>query len=72
MYCTKNELLHLLLLMNVGMIVLTVDSITGEVFIADAKDYSSNGTLYAFDKTGKKEYSVTVGINPGKMALLKE
>ena len=72
MYCTKNELLHLLLLMNVGMIVLTVDSITGEVFIADAKDYSSNGTLYAFDKTGKKEYSIVTGINPGKITLVNK
>jgi YVTN family beta-propeller protein len=47
------------------------DGTTGEVFVTDAKDYSSNGTLYAFDKAGKKEYSVTVGINPGKIALLK-
>jgi YVTN family beta-propeller protein len=47
------------------------DGTTGEVFVTDAKDYSSNGTLYAFDKTGKKEYSVTVGINPGKIAFLK-
>jgi len=50
----------------------TADGTTGEVFVTDAKDYSSSGTLFAFDKTGKKEYSVTVGINPGKMALLKE
>lgn len=47
------------------------DVSTGEVFVTDAKDYTSNGTLYAFDKTGKKEYSVTVGINPGRIALLK-
>jgi YVTN family beta-propeller protein len=47
------------------------DGTTGEVFVTDAKDYSSNGTLYAFDKTGKKEYSITVGINPGKIAFLK-
>ncbi|HEY8781428.1 MAG TPA: DUF5074 domain-containing protein [Mucilaginibacter sp.] len=48
------------------------DGSTGEVFVTDAKDYSSNGTLFAFDKNGKKEYSVTVGINPGKIALLKK
>lgn len=47
------------------------DATTGEVFVTDAKNYSSNGTLYAFDKTGKKEYSVMVGINPGKIALLR-
>jgi len=51
---------------------ITVDSITGEVFITDAKDYASNGTLYAFDKTGKKEYSLVVGINPGKVALVNK
>jgi hypothetical protein len=50
----------------------TADGTTGEVFVTDAKNYTSNGTLYAFDKTGKKEYSVTVGINPGKIALLKK
>ncbi len=49
----------------------TADGTTGEVFVTDAKDYISNGTLYAFDKTGKKEYTVTVGINPGKIALIK-
>lgn len=49
---------------------ITTDSRTGEVFIADAKDYSSNGTVTAFDKTGKKEYSITVGINPGKITLI--
>ncbi|MEO8887087.1 MAG: YncE family protein [Mucilaginibacter sp.] len=48
---------------------ITADSSTGEVFVTDAKDYSSNGILYAFDKTGKKEYSITVGINPGKIVL---
>jgi YVTN family beta-propeller protein len=47
------------------------DPVTGEVFVTDAKDYTSKGTLFAFDKNGKKEYSVTVGINPGKIALLK-
>ncbi len=47
------------------------DGTTGEVFVTDAKDYASNGLLFAFDKTGKKEYSVTVGINPGRIALLK-
>lgn len=51
---------------------IAVDSTTGEVFVTDAKNYSSNGTLFAFDKTGKKEYSVTVGINPGKVAFLRK
>ena len=49
---------------------ITTDARTGEVFIADAKDYSSNGTVYVFDKNGKKEYSITAGINPGKIILI--
>jgi len=51
---------------------ITVDDVSGEVFITDAKDYNSNGTLYAFDKTGKKEYSLTVGISPGKITLINK
>jgi YVTN family beta-propeller protein len=51
---------------------IAADGTTGEVFVTDAIDYSSNGTLYAFDKTGKKEYSITVGISPGKIAFLKQ
>jgi YVTN family beta-propeller protein len=50
---------------------LAVDGTTGEVFVTDAKDYASNGLVFAFDKTGKKEYSMTVGINPGKIAFFK-
>ena len=51
---------------------ITVDSITGEVFISDAKDYSSNGTVTAFDKTGKKKYAIETGVNPGKIALVNK
>ena len=51
---------------------ISVDEISGEVFISDAKDYSSNGTLYAFDKTGKKEYSITTGINPGRITFVNK
>jgi len=47
------------------------DALTGEVFVTDAKDYVSNGAVYAFDHNGKMEYTITVGINPGKIALLK-
>jgi YVTN family beta-propeller protein len=51
---------------------IAADPQSGEVFVTDAKDYASNGTLYAFDKTGKKEYSITTGISPGKIALLNK
>ncbi|HEY4323392.1 MAG TPA: DUF5074 domain-containing protein [Mucilaginibacter sp.] len=48
---------------------LAADGTTGEVFVTDAKNYTSNGAVFAFDKTGKNEYSFTAGINPGKIAL---
>jgi hypothetical protein len=48
------------------------DPNTGEIFVTDAVDYASNGVLYAFDKTGKKEYQLAVGINPGKIVLLNK
>lgn len=51
---------------------ITLDAITGEVFIADAKDYNSNGVVHAFDKTGKKLYSIETGISPGRIALLNK
>lgn len=51
---------------------INADATTGEVFITDAVDYTSNGKLYAFDKNGKLEYSFTTGINPGRIALLKK
>lgn len=50
---------------------LSVNDATGEIYVADAIDYTSTGTVYAFDKTGKKEYSFKVGINPGKILLIK-
>ena len=51
---------------------ISVDSLSGEVFVSDAKDYASNGTLYAFDKTGKKEYTITTGINPGRITFVNK
>jgi YVTN family beta-propeller protein len=51
---------------------IAVDGTSGEVFVTDAKDYVSNGTVYVFDKSGKKEYSFTAGINPGKIAFYKK
>jgi len=48
------------------------DTTTGQLFIADAKDYSSDGTLYAFSATGQKLSSIITGINPGRIALLNK
>jgi YVTN family beta-propeller protein len=51
---------------------LAYDSLTGEVFVSDAKDYNSNGSVYAFDKNGKREYTIVVGINPGAFAFVNK
>jgi hypothetical protein len=44
---------------------------TGEVFVGDAKDGATNGIVYAFDKTGKLEYTITAGINPSQILLVQ-
>lgn len=52
---------------------LAVDNATGELFVTDALSYSGvNGLLYAFDKNGNKEYSITTGINPGSIVLVNK
>jgi YVTN family beta-propeller protein len=52
------------------------DSTTGEIFVADAKDYGSNGQLFAFDKNGTLEkdkgYPVATGINPGAIVFVNK
>jgi YVTN family beta-propeller protein len=53
-----------------SVFALTANQVTGEIFVADAKDFNSNGTLTAFDKNGKKEYSITTGISPGRVILV--
>ncbi len=45
---------------------------TGELFVSDIKDGRSNGVVYAFDKTGTKEYSIPVGINPFQILLISK
>jgi DNA-binding beta-propeller fold protein YncE len=48
---------------------IAVNPITKEVLVTDAKDYVSPGTLYCFDPTGKKKWSVTTGDIPGHFAF---
>jgi DNA-binding beta-propeller fold protein YncE len=49
---------------------IAVHPITKEVLVTDAKDYVNPGTLYCFDPTGKKEWSVTTGDIPGHFAFV--
>jgi DNA-binding beta-propeller fold protein YncE len=48
-----------------------VNPVTRDIFVTDAKDYVSSGTLYCFDKTGRKKWSVTTGDIPGHFAFIK-
>jgi len=44
---------------------------TGEVFVGDAKDGAMNGIVYAFNKTGKLEYTIAAGVNPSQILLVQ-
>lgn len=48
---------------------IAVNPVTKEVLVTDAKDYVTPGTLYCFDPTGKKEWSVTTGDIPAHFAF---
>ena len=43
---------------------IAVNSVNGDVYIADAHDYSTNGDVICFDANGRKKFSFEVGINP--------
>ncbi|GAA4313206.1 hypothetical protein GCM10023149_08870 [Mucilaginibacter gynuensis] len=47
-----------------------VNPVTKEVFVTDAKDYVTPGTLYCFDPAGKKKWQVTTGDIPAHMAFV--
>lgn len=51
---------------------IAVDEISGEVFVTDAKNYSTNGEVFCFDKDGKKKYSLTTGINPNNVVFINK
>jgi YVTN family beta-propeller protein len=48
---------------------INIDEENGDVYITDAKDYSSAGEVVCFDKTGKKKFafSTAPGVNPNKV-----
>ncbi len=50
------------------------DAESGDVFVSDAKNYTSAGEVFCFDKTGKKKYSFTTapGVNPNSIAVWKQ
>ena len=52
---------------------LNIDHQNGDVYITDAKDYTSAGAVTAFDQLGKKKFSfsVTPGVNPNKVLFIR-
>jgi DNA-binding beta-propeller fold protein YncE len=48
---------------------IAVNPVTKEVLVTDAKDYVSPGTLYCFDPSGKKKWSVVAGDIPAHFAF---
>ena len=51
---------------------ITVNPVTKDIYVTDAKDYVSPGTLYCFDKNGKQQWNVRTGDIPAHFVFLKE
>jgi YVTN family beta-propeller protein len=52
---------------------INVDPANGDVYVTDAKDYTTSGEVFCFDKTGKKKFSfsTTPAVNPGTVVFIK-
>lgn len=48
---------------------ITVNPLNGDVYIADAYNFTVNGDVYCFDKTGKKKFSFAAGLNPSTILI---
>lgn len=51
---------------------IAVNPITKDIYVTDAKNYISPGTLYCFDKEGKQKWNVRTGDIPAHMVFLGE
>lgn len=48
----------------------TVNPGNGDIYVTDAKDYVSSGTLHCYTASGKHKWSVRTGDIPGRIAFL--
>ncbi len=48
---------------------IAVNELNGDVYISDAYDFTVNGDIYCFDKSGKKKFTFAVGLNPGTILV---
>ena len=51
---------------------IAVDPRTKDIYVTDAKNYVTPGTLYCFDKEGKQKWNVRTGDIPAHFAFLKK
>ena len=51
---------------------IAVHPITGEIFVTDAKNYVSSGTLYCFSPDGHRKWSVRTGDIPAHITFLTQ
>ena len=49
---------------------IAIHSETGDIFVTDAKNYVSSGTLYCFDRRGRRKWSVRTGDIPAHITFL--
>jgi DNA-binding beta-propeller fold protein YncE len=49
---------------------IAVNPVNRDIYVTDAKDYVTPGTLYCFNKHGKKKWQVTAGNIPAHFAFL--
>jgi DNA-binding beta-propeller fold protein YncE len=50
---------------------ITIHPVTGDIYVTDARNYVSPGTLYCFDKEGKQKWNVRTGDIPAHFAFLE-
>jgi DNA-binding beta-propeller fold protein YncE len=51
---------------------ITVHPETGDIYVTDAKNYVSTGTLSCYDKNGRRKWRVSTGDIPAHMVFLKK
>ena len=48
---------------------ITIHPVTGDIYVTDAKNYVSSGTLYCFSPDGKRQWSVRTGDIPAHICF---
>lgn len=51
---------------------ITIHPVTGDIYVTDAKNYVSSGTLYCFSPDGKRQWSVRTGDIPAHICFYEK